>query len=326
MRIIIFGGGGFIGIKLTQALLKQGEIALNGQPAQPITQLVVFDKYLPETIIDDPRVQVIEGDIRDEKTIRNLLKPPVDAIFHLAAIVSGEAEKNFDLGMGVNLHATLQMLEICREYGQKPVFVFAGSCASFGGDYADHIYDYTTPAPQSSYGTQKTICDLLVNDYSRRGFIDGRVLRLPTIAVRPGKPNAATTTFVSSIIREPLQGERATCPVSRDVEVWILSPKRVTEHFIHAAALPAAAWGKSRIVNLPGLTTTIGEMVEHLERIGGKEAADRIDWVPDDFIQGIVLTFPTQFSPERALKMGFVADASAGEIIEAFVAEDMVKE
>lgn len=305
------------------ALLRKGELSIGGRAAAPIRQLVVFDRTAASGLPDDPRLRVVAGDITDTIAIRALLAQPVDVIFHLAAIVSGEAEKNFELGMAVNLDANLQLLEICREMDRPPVFVFASSCAIFGGELSETIRDDTAPSPQSSYGTQKAVIDLLLNDYSRRGFIDGRALRLPTIVVRAGKPNAATSSFASSIIREPLQEQRTTCPVSGDTKVWLLSPRRVTENFIHAAQLPAGRLGRNRSINLPGMTVTVNQMIAALKAVAGDEKADLIDWEPDDFIQSIVLTWPPNFVTERAQGLGFKRDGSMQEIIESFIEDEL---
>lgn len=324
MRIIIFGAAGFLGKKLALSLLKEGSISLNGTASKAISELILFDKYLPEGFPDDPRLKLIADDICSESSLRALLEKPVDVIFHLAAVVSGEAEKNFDLGMNVNFHASLQMLELCREFAYKPLFVFSSSCAAFGGELAKGVIeDGTAATPMSSYGMQKVVGELLVNDFSRRGFIDGRILRLPSIVVRGGKANAATTSFISGIIREPLQGERAKCPVDRATRVWILSPRRMIQNFIHAAGLSADKLGKNRILTMPGLTTTVNDMVNTLEDMAGKEVADRIDWEPDEFIQSVVLTFPTDFKTERADELGFIKDTSVQEVIEIFMEDDM---
>ena len=323
MRIIIFGGAGFLGKKLARELLKKGELSVGGHAPRKITRLALFDNVAAVGLPADSRLEMVVGDIRDPARVRSLLEDPADVIFHLAAVVSGEAEKNFDLGMAVNLHATLQLLELCRNLPTRPVLVFASSCAVFGGELSDQIRDNTASMPRSSYGTQKAVADLLISDFSRRGFVDGRCLRLPTITVRPGKPNAATSSFVSSIIREPLQKQRAVCPVAPDTEVWILSPKRVTENFIHAAQLPADALGANRMINLPGITTSVAEMVRVLEAIAGPETTALIDWIPDPFIQSIVLTWPPHFEPTRALELGFLRDESMREIIEAFMEEEL---
>lgn len=321
MQAIVFGGAGFLGKKLALEILKQGSLSLNGSAPKAISKLIVFDHVAPTGFPEDDRLELVQGDICDKATIKGLLEQKPDVIFHLAAIVSGEAEKNFDLGMNVNMHATHSMLELCRELDIQPCLVFASTCGVFGGDVNDTIRDDTAPVPRNSYGMQKAISELLVNDYSRRGFVDGRALRLPTIAVRGGKANAATTSFVSSIIREPLNGQRANCPVDASTPVWILSPTRVTQHFIHAASIPNAKLSDSRIITLPGLTTTIGDMVTELEGAAGKETTALIDWEPDAFIQSIVLTFPANYEISRAGKLGFEPDASAGEVIRNYMGE-----
>jgi len=323
MRIVVLGGAGFIGKKLVSKLLTKGQVSLNGHPMATIEKLVIFDKTKAHGLPNDPRLETIDGDICDGDTIRELFREHTDVIFHLAAVVSGEAEKNFELGMQVNLQANLQLLEICRTMKHAPVLVFASSVAVYGGELSEIIHDHTAPSPQSSYGMQKALVDLLINDYSRRGFIDGRVLRLPTIAIRPGKPNAATSSFVSAIIREPLQGKRTNCPVSPEIKVWILSPEKVTDNFIHAAHIPAQAFKNNRVVNLPGLTVTVKEMVSTLESIAGHETTKLIDWEPDSFIQSIVLTWPPQFVTERALTLGFQRDASVEGIIKSFIKEEL---
>ena len=319
MHLLILGGGGFLGKKLGLELLHRGEIAVDGGSPRAISQLTLFDKQLPGDFPDDDKLRLVEGDICDQDLVDSLLAQKPDVIFHLAAIVSGEAEKDFDLGMNVNLRASLHVLETCRSLAYQPVLVFASSCAVFGEEPSVQIEDRSVSFPKSSYGTQKAIVDLLINDFSRKGFIKGRALRLPTIVVRPGKPNAATTSFVSSIIREPLNGEKAICPVGPETPVWILSPNRVIENFIHAAEIPEEQLGVNRTINLPGLTLTISDMVQSLEKVGGKAAVDLIQWEADEWLQSIVLTFPTQFYPKRALELGFKKDESFDEVIEGFV-------
>jgi nucleoside-diphosphate-sugar epimerase len=323
MRVLILGGGGFLGQKLARSLLQKGSLSFDGQPPRAVTELILFDSIEPAGLPDDPRLSLVSGDLRDETMMRSLLAERVDAIFHLAAIVSGEAERDFELGMDVNLHANLRLLELCRSLAYQPVLVFASSCAVFGGELPDVIEDHMATTPLSSYGTQKAMVELLINDYSRRGFVNGRSLRLPTVVVRPGKPNAATSSFASSIIREPLQGKPAVCPVASETELWIQSPRKVIGNIIHAAELPATSLGKNRIISLPGLTVSVREMVEALEAVGGKEAADRIDWQPDPFIQSIVLTWPAHFNTVRARRQGFERDGSFQEIIEIFVEEEL---
>lgn len=324
MHILILGGGGFLGQKLAKQLSINKTIVINGIRGD-ILKIQLLDRYWPEEIVESPLIEYVEGDIINDDVIRPLLESKPDVIFHLAAIVSGEAEKNFELGMEVNLHANIRLLEMIRVFNHKPVFVFASTCAAFGGEVTRTIDDDTAPVPQSSYGTQKVMTELLINDYSRRGFLHGRVLRLPTIVVRPGKANAATSSFVSSIIREPLQVQRANCPVSDDVHVWILSPRGVTYNFIHAASLTNETIGQKRIINLPGNTVQIKEMVQALDEISGTQASRYIDWKPDAFIQSIVLTWPPFFKTEWANQLGFKKDDSIHEIIRFFIEDDLKK-
>ncbi len=317
MRVLILGGGGFLGKRLAVELLEKG-----GLVQGDLTHLTLMDFAFPDNMPEDSRLECIKADFSDEAAIRKVLQQHPDVIFHLAAIVSGEAEKNFDLGMKVNFHASLQLLELCRQLAIHPRIVFASSCAVFGGDVSKVIIDETSARPRSSYGTQKAMAELLMNDYSRRGFVDARSLRLPTIAVRPGKPNAATSSFVSSIIREPLHGKKATYPVPPETEVWILSPGRVIQNFIHAANLDEKILGPDRIINLPGLTVSIQDMIKSLEQITNAEVTSLISHEPDAFLQSIVLTWPPHFQTARANQLGFVRDASAAEIIKSFMNEE----
>ena len=216
MHVLILGAGGFIGARLAKELIKNGGL-FGGKP----DRVTLVDTAFPEGKLPARGVDYVEGDFSEEQTMRGILDQRPDMIFHLAAIVSGEAEKNFDLGMKINFHASLQLLELCRNLDLHPRIVFSSSCGVFGGDVSKVIGDETAPKPRSSYGTEKAMVELLINDYSRRRFVDGRTLRLPTIAVRRGKPNAATSSFISSIIREPLNGKPASHPVSPECSFWI---------------------------------------------------------------------------------------------------------
>lgn len=319
MRILILGGGGFLGNRLAKELLKNG-----GLDKGDVTYLTLVDIAFHGDKLQDPRLEHIEGDFGDEVTIGNILQHQPDVIFHLAAIVSGEAEKNLDLGMKINFHASLQILELCRKLAIHPRIVFSSSCAVFGGDVSKVIVDETAPKPRSSYGTEKAMVELLMNDYSRRGFVDARSLRLPTIAVRPGKPNAATSSFISSIIREPLNGKRASYPVPSESSFWILSPKRVIQNLIHAANIDEKILGDDRIINLPGLTVSIQEMINSLEQITNPGVTKLISYEPDAFLKSIVLTWPPLFDTQRANNLGFVRDASVEEIIHSYMEEEGV--
>jgi nucleoside-diphosphate-sugar epimerase len=323
MHIGVTGGGGFIGKKLAADLLAREEISTATHGRRRLTRLTLFDVVEPTGVGEDPRLVTRAGDITDRAAVDALIDDDVDAVFHLAAIVSANAEADFDLGMAVNLDGTRHVLEACRRHGKAPHLVFASSLAVYGGDFPPVGQDGMFLNPQTSYGAQKAIGELLVNDYSRKGFVDGRALRLPTIVVRPGRPNKAASTFASSIIREPLAGESAVCPVSTDSAMYILSPRRVIEALIHALELPAEAFGPARMLQLPGISVRIGEMVEALEAVAGSEVAGRIRFEPDPMIQKIVSGWLPDFDPRRATALGFEADRDMQEIIRAHVEDEL---
>ncbi|MFO7825658.1 MAG: D-erythronate dehydrogenase [Cyclobacterium sp.] len=315
MHVLIIGAGGFIGSRL----------AMEYRQKNPNASISLFDLHIPEALKENPGFSCITGNFGDPAQTDPLLEKKPDLIFHLAAVVSGEAEKNFDLGMQVNLRGSLHLLEKCRELGHQPRIVFASSCGIFGGDVHQVITENTAPKPRSSYGTQKAIVDLLMNDYSRRGFVDARCLRLPTITVRPGKPNAATSSFLSGIIREPLNGQQASYPVDPASEFWILSPKQVVKNLIHAAALEAEVIGEDRTINLPGLTVSVQHMIDCLEKVAGPEITQLLNHKPDDFLQSIVLTWPPHFNTQKADQLGFTADRDVEEIIRNYVREENIQ-
>jgi nucleoside-diphosphate-sugar epimerase len=322
MRIVITGGAGFIGKKLAKALLERGTLKTAAGP-HPVESLVLFDVVYAEGLPDDRRIETVTGDITDAGEVRRLIGDETGGIFHLAAIVSADAEQNFDLGMAVNLGGTRNILEACRALPKPVRLVFASSVAVYGGDMPEVLDDGTILTPQTSYGMQKAAGELLLNDYGRKGFVDGRALRLPTIVVRPGKPNKAASTFASSIIREPLAGQEAICPVERDAEMYILSPRRVVDALIHAFELPTEAFGMIRMLTLPGITASIGAMVDALGAVAGDEVVRRIKWQADPVIQKIVAGWPARFDARRARGMGFAADASITEIVRAHLQDEL---
>lgn len=325
MRAVITGGGGFLGLKLAKALLGRGALATRGGAEAPLARLVLLDAVYPEGMPTDARLEVVRGDVSDVATLERVVTPDTDAIFHLAAVVSGAAEADFDLGDRVNLEGTRRLLAQARRCTQPPRLVFASSVAAFGGLLPPVLDDATTPTPQTSYGTQKVIGEYLIADMSRKGFIDGRALRLPTIVVRPGKPNAAASSFASGVIREPLNGVEAICPVAAETGVWLLSPKRVIEAFLHAYALPASAWPSTRTVNLPGITVSVAEMLEGLRRVAGAPVARRVRFEADARIQAIVKTWPSRLKTPRALDMGFRADPDIDTVIRDYIADENIK-
>lgn len=317
MRVVITGGAGFIGKKLAQRLLERGELG-----GERIDELVLFD-IDPAELSDDKRLVVATGDITDPAAVRALIGRETQSVFHLAAIVSAQAEAEFDTGMRINLDGTRAVLEACRAAGNVPKLVFASSIAVYGGEMPDEITDATALTPQTSYGIQKAIGELLVSDYSRKGFIDGRALRLPTIVVRPGRPNRAASTFASSIIREPLSGVETVCPVRPESWMPLMSPRRVIEALVKAHDLPAEAFGPYRGLLLPGLNVTVGEMAEAVRRAGGEEAYRRIEWKPDPVIQSIVDGWPRKLRAEKAPRLGIAGDASMDELVAAFIEDDL---
>ena len=317
MKIVITGAAGFLGRRLAGMLLRRGALTGPEGESTSIQQILLLDQTAPEGI-EDPRLEVRTGDIADPDTIRAALGDDTASVFHLAAVVSGQAEADFDLGMAVNFQATHRLLEACRALPNAPRFVFASSVAVFGGDLPGVVRDATAPNPQSSYGTQKAMGELLVNDYSRRGFVDGRAVRLPTITVRPGKPNQAASSFASGIIREPLAGVPTVGPVAAATELWLLSPRKAIEDLVLAHELPASAFGGDRRVNLPGVTVSVAEMVEALRKLAGDETADLIEWRHDAAVDRIVSSWPGAFDTERAARMGFQADEDFESIIRAY--------
>jgi nucleoside-diphosphate-sugar epimerase len=317
MRVLITGGGGFLGQGVARALLARGGLASEPRGRTTLTRLTLFDQAFAALRIDDARVSCVSGDVLDRAAIDRCFDGGVDAVFHLASVVSAGAEADFDLGMRVNLDGLRGVLEPCRAQAAAPRVVFTSSVAAFGGALPEVVDDTTAPTPQSSYGTQKVIGELLVGDYTRKGYIDGRTIRLPTIVVRPGKPNKAASGFMSNILREPMNGEAAVCPVSRDARMWILSPQRAIDALLHAMELTSDAWGWNRTLNAPGITVSVDEALAALARIAGPEAAARVRFERDEGIEKIVLSWPARFETPRAERLGFERDANIDEIIAA---------
>jgi nucleoside-diphosphate-sugar epimerase len=322
MEVLITGGAGFLGSKLARQLLARGTLAgPSGQP-EKISRITLLDQVAAQGF-DDARITVMTGDAADPAVIAKALTPSVQSVFHLAAVVSGEAESDFDLGMRINLDATRILLEQSRKNGNRPRVVFTSSVAVFGGDLPPKVLDTTPATPQGSYGAQKAMCELMVTDYSRKGFVDGRSLRLPTVTVRPGKANKAASSFASGIIREPLNGVVSVCPVPPDTKVWALSPRSTVHNLIHAHELESAAFGTAGAVNLPGLTTTVGEMVAAMGRVAGAETMTLVEWKEDPVIMKLVRTWPGDFVTTRAEKMGFVHDANFDDVVKAYIEEEL---
>jgi nucleoside-diphosphate-sugar epimerase len=324
---MITGGAGFVGGRLAANLLAAGELSVAGSQPEPLTALTIADLGPAAALTAADKVTSLTGDLVEllaSSTGRDALGR-ADVVFHLAAAVSGECEADFDLGQHANVDATRALLQSCRELGTNPVVVFASSVAVFGTS-DDHplpavVDDQTLPNPQTSYGAQKVICEQLLADYTRKGFLRGRAVRLPTVTVRPGRPNGAASGFFSGIIREPLAGQRATCPVGPQAPVVLTSPARAVDGLLRAAAASEQAWGGRSPVNLPALGLTVAEMVAALERVAGAGVAALIDWVPDPEIARMVATWPAAIRADRAARAGLLPDPDFDSVIRMHVAE-----
>ncbi|MGF1681367.1 D-erythronate dehydrogenase [Photobacterium minamisatsumaniensis] len=318
MNILITGGAGFIGTKLAQALLKRTDV-------NKITLVDIQDSVL---IGEDPRLQSIKIDMTTQAGVDQAITSEITHVFHLAAIVSSHAEADFDLGMMVNLKSTQLLLEKCRQTNPNIRFVFSSSLAVFGGSLPEEIMPMTATHPSSSYGTQKAIGELLVNDYARKGLVDAVTVRLPTISIRPGKPNKAASSFVSGIIREPLNSEQSNCPVKPDLKLWISSPEKVTENILHAGMLESSQLSQLsfRTLNLPGIQVTPSEMIATLDRLTGRSLSSYISFESDPQVSQIVSSWPQQINNDIELNMGFRADTSFTEILNAFITNEINQE
>jgi nucleoside-diphosphate-sugar epimerase len=327
LSVVITGGAGFIGARLAGAMLARGSLSIAGGPSRPVASLTLLDRVPPPgALAQDPRVTVWQGDLVTGLDDRGGgLLAAADLVFHLAAAVSGECERDFDLGMRANLRLTERVLAACRQGGKTPVVVFSSSLAVFGGTSThplpEVITDSTLPVPQSSYGIQKFIGEQLVADYARKGFIQGRSVRLMTVSVRPGRPNAAASGFLSGIVREPLAGRRSNAPVPPNTEVALSSPARAVEGLTRAAEAAPGQWGDPTAVNLPSVSVTVGEMVRTLQRVAGPAVGALVGWEPDEAIAAIVRSWPARFATTRAAALGLRPDDGFEAIVRSYISE-----
>jgi nucleoside-diphosphate-sugar epimerase len=321
MHILITGAAGMIGRKLAARFAADG--ALNGRPIEKLTLLDVVAPQPPGKF--SGKVETAATDIADLTAVRAAVAGRPDVIFHLAGVVSGEAELDFDKGMRVNLDGSRTLFEAVRKTGDgyRPRLVFTSSIAVFGAPFPPAIADDFHLTPLTSYGTQKAAIELLLADYTRRGFLDGVGIRLPSIVVRPGRPNKAASGFFSSIIREPLNGEAAVLPVADSVLHWHASPRAAAGFLIHAAGLDASKLGPRVNLTMPGVCCTVAEQVAALRRIAGDKVAARIRREPDPLVARIVAGWPSRFDPARALELGFRAEASFDDIIRVHIEDEL---
>ncbi|WP_417771833.1 D-erythronate dehydrogenase [Stappia sp.] len=323
MRILIIGAAGMVGRRLAEKLIAEG--TLGGKTIDTIHAVDVVEPQLAART-GGPRIEAAAGNVADEATVKTFVAGRPDVIFHLAAIVSGEAEVEFDKGYAINMDGTRYLLEAVRHQGDDyvPRLVFTSSIAVFGAPFPEKIDDTFFTAPLTSYGAQKAIGELLLSDYTRKGFVDGIGIRLPTIVVRPGKPNKAASGFFSGIIREPLAGIEAILPVEDGVRHWVASPAAAVGFLVHAATMDTSVLGDRRTLTMPGLSVTVAEMIEALRKVAGDDVVKLIRRERDPQIVKIVEGWPRDFVAARAEEVGFTADADFESIIRAHIASEDV--
>jgi nucleoside-diphosphate-sugar epimerase len=318
MQVTILGGGGFLGRRLAARLAADGAVG-----GRPVTALTLFDLHRPAPLEAPFPVRCLAGDVADAATLAEAIPPGTGLVVHLAAVVSAAAEADYDLGIRVNIAGTQALIQVCRGLQAPPRVVFTSSVASFAGGQAAMVPDDGRQMPTNSYGAQKAIGELLLADATRRGFLDVVSIRLPTVMVRPGRPNRAASSFVSAVVREPLLGLPAQYPVAEDFRVWVCSPRRAVDWLAHAAALDGAALGPDRGINPPGISASIAEMLQALEEVAGPAARALARRVPDAEVEAIVAGWPAAFAATRAPGLGFARSETLVEVVRAFVADDL---
>ena len=322
MKVVITGGAGFLGLQLARRLTALGSLTGTSGRLEQIDEILLFDMVIPDGRPHglDERAKFVAGEISDKATVRRLFDRPDLSVFHLASVVSGGGEQDFDLAMRVNLDGNLYLLESARALGSKPRVVFASSIAVFGGKaMPKHVGDTTKQVPQTTYGMTKAIGELLVNDYTRKGYIDGRSARLPTAIIRPGKPNKAASSFASGVFREPLNGVECILPVNTDAVMPLAGYRTIIEGFVKLHEADGVKLGEDRAVSLPSLDVTVADMIAALKRVAGSRHLGEIKVQPDPAIEKIVATWPIGTTFERALSLGLPKDPDLDSIVKAYI-------
>jgi nucleoside-diphosphate-sugar epimerase len=320
VQVVVTGGLGFVGCSLATRILADGAVA-----GRAVDQLVLADRLAGDSPPGTPPgATTVDLDVADRGQVAALLSRPDLVVFHLASIVSAGGELDFDGALRVNLDGTRNVLEACRALGSRPRLVFASTLATFGGSAAPAtVTDLVRQVPQTTYGTTKAIGELLVNDYSRKGFVDGRSVRLPTVVIRPGAPNAAASSFASAVFREPLNGVDYALPVGLDVRMPVIGERTAVSCLLQLAALDAEALGDDRALNLPSISVTVAEMLDSLRRVAGPRPLGRVQVRVDPRVDAIVRTWPAEATAERATQLGLPRDESLDAIVEAYIADHL---
>lgn len=321
MRILVTGAGGFIGKGLVSALLQERTLSIGSGEADPIEEIIATDPDAAalDALPDDPRIQRLSGELNDAEFRKELFSKPISSIFHLAATQAADVETDFDRGIQMNLLTTLNLMEEGRAHGYMPRFVYPSSIAAFGGPLPDIVDDKVPCTPQSSYGTWQAIVELLINDYSRQGFLDGRALRLPIVLVGPPGSQSPVFDRISAIVREPLKGQDAISPLDKHIRLPVASVRRVADALIGLHEIRPDRFGHTRIMNLPSLTVTVEDMVEALQQLKSERRIGEVFWHRDDQLQAIVESWPHQLASAEASRHGLKADQTFDDILRAIL-------
>lgn len=328
MKIVITGGTGFLGLRLARQILARGSATAPSGKKEPVDEIVLFDVVVPQTRPEglDDRVKIVAGEIADEKAVSALIDRKDIGVYHLASVVSGGAEQDFNSALQVNLYGHLHLLEAIRKLGSRPRYLFSSSIAAYGGtQMPKRVTDQTKQTPQTTYGMTKAVGELMVNDYTRKGFIDGRTARLPGVIVRPGKPNKAASSFISAVIREPLNGIDYVLPVPLDLDMPVTGYRTVVSGLEALFEVDGAKLGDDRGVNLPNLDVKVADMIAALKRVAGMRKLGKIDVQPDNFVMSIVSGWPAHLDAARAEMLGLPKDKSLDDVIRAYMEDYLGK-